>query len=298
MIGVPSVSEKNQATHEKHVKFVKRSYFLVILHVLLLLTVFLGEAMSKNDTYIGKIEEVSDAQWTSLAEKRIFFGHQSVGQNIIDGIENVIKNNANIHLEISNEINDLDLSSGIFFHTFIGENEKPKTKIEHFEKIINKYKGKISDFAFFKFCYVDFYSTTDINSLFYLYKNKIKSLKLLYPDTQFIHLTVPLTVVQKGFKAKLKGIIGRPIGGYQENIVRNGFNNLIIDEYAGKDAIFDLAKFESMHKDGTSEKFSFEGKEYLALAPEYALEKVLGRHLNEQGSRFVAEQLLIFLAKL
>ena len=120
-------------------------------------------------------------------------------------------------------------------------------------------------------------------------------LKQDYPKTQFIHFTIPLKVVQTGPRVWIKKIIGRPIGGYEDNIKRNEFNNLLWQEYGEKEPVFDLALAESTHTDGSRQTFQHNGNTYFALIPEYSHD---GRHLNEPGRKKVAEQLLIFLANL
>jgi hypothetical protein len=66
-------------------------------------------------------------------------------------------------------------------------------------------------------------------------------------------------------------------------------------EYTGKEPIFDLAALESTNPDGTRLSFTQNGKTAYALVPTYTTD---GGHLNEQGRKLVAEQLLIFLASL
>jgi hypothetical protein len=70
-----------------------------------------------------------------------------------------------------------------------------------------------------------------------------------------VHFTNPLTQRQTGPKAWIKKIIGRPIGGVDDNIKRNKYNDMLINQYEGKEPIFDIAKIESTFPD--SSRFSF-----------------------------------------
>jgi hypothetical protein len=70
---------------------------------------------------------------------------------------------------------------------------------------------------------------------------------------------------------------------------------MLIQFYQGNDPVFDLAKIESTSTDGQRESFSFKGKEYYALAKELSS---YGGHLNEMGSKYVAEELLNFISNL
>jgi hypothetical protein len=66
-------------------------------------------------------------------------------------------------------------------------------------------------------------------------------------------------------------------------------------QYLDKEPVFDLAMVESTYSNGSRQKFRYKGKTYHALIPEYSHD---GRHLNENGRKIVAEQLLILLANL
>ncbi len=101
--------------------------------------------------------------------------------------------------------------------------------------------------------------------------------------------------VQTGIKVMIKNIIGKPIGGYNDNIKRNQLNEMITKEYKGEKPIFDLAKAEYTLKDGSKSSFSSNGKTYYSLAPDYTYDS---GHLNKKGRKVVAEQLLVLLANL
>ena len=124
---------------------------------------------------------------------------------------------------------------------------------------------------------------------------KLSQLKAKYPDMVIIHFTTPLTQRQTGIKASIKKLIGRPIGGVDDNIKRNEYNEMLIKKYEGKEPVLDIAKIESTFPDGTRETFSQDGKSYYSMVPEYTYD---GGHLNETGRKKVAEQLLILLANL
>jgi hypothetical protein len=45
-----------------------------------------GEMEQKKVTY-SSLKDIPDAAWEKLSKKKIYFGHQSVGFNIIDGVQ-------------------------------------------------------------------------------------------------------------------------------------------------------------------------------------------------------------------
>ncbi len=251
--------------------------------------------MEPSKTTFPSIKDVPAEAWQKLSQKKIYFGHQSVGNNILDGVRAVMKENPQIKLNIV-ELSKLnDFEKPVFAHSGVGKNEDPRSKCEDFADIIDKKIAGKADIAFFKFCYVDIMPATDVGRLFESYRSTLASLKEKYPKVVFIHVTTPLTSLQAGPKAWIKKLIGKPLRGYDDNIKREQFNGILKKEYEGKEPIFDLANIESTTVEGARLVYERDGKTYPALLPTYTDD---GGHLNEQGRKIVAEQFLIFLANL
>jgi len=243
------------------------------------------------------IDDVQASSWENLAKKKIFFGHQSVGENIMSGIDDLTKTNPGIRLHVLDTEDPSDFSSGVFALYPIGQNENPESKIQDFVRIMQGIGGKV-DIAFFKFCFVDINSGIDVQKLFTDYKNTMSMLTKKYPQTTFIHCTVPLLRKTKNTpKSFLKKVLGKEDGFFDNshNIARNAFNELIRKEYQGKAPIFDVADAESTYPDGSRETFTAMGKTYYSLVPEYTDD---GGHLNSVGRKRVAGQLLLVLVHL
>ncbi|MBZ0220446.1 MAG: hypothetical protein K8I01_08465 [Candidatus Methylomirabilis sp.] len=253
-----------------------------------------GAAMAEG-AKTGNIDSLTERGWSSLSKKRIYFGHQSVGNNIMDGISDVMKERPSVKLMVSETSDPRAFGGPVFAHSKVGKNQDPLSKNAEFARFVEAGIGGRADFAFFKYCYIDINSGTDVKTLFNEYRKTLATLKAKYPKTTFIHVTVPLTVVQTGWKVAVKKVLGRPIGGYADNIRRNEFNELLLKEYSGKEPVFDLAAVESSGPDDKKTGFSANGRHYLSMAPEYASD---GRHLGERGRKLVAEELLAFLADL
>lgn len=105
---------------------------------------------------LQKIEDIPAPSWKILADKKIYFGHQSVGRNIVAGIKAIVAKNPEIQLRILETNNVSDFQSPVFAHSRIGENRKPYSKINAFSQFMNSGIGVNADLALFKFCYVDF----------------------------------------------------------------------------------------------------------------------------------------------
>lgn len=243
-----------------------------------------------------KFDNVPQASWDKLASKKIYFGHQSVGNNILAGIADIARENKNIKLRIVKLKNETELSSAFLAHSSIGKNEYPETKDQAFYETISERLSGNVDAALYKYCYVDFQNKKDTNvdMIFNKYKNNMETLKRKYPDITYMHMTTPVTVLQTGPKAWIKKIIGRPVGGKLDNKKRFEFRERLIAEYSDKDPIFDLYKYESTRPDGSRVSYELNDKTYYALAPGYTDD---GAHLNSIGRKYIAQKFLMFLVE-
>ncbi len=231
----------------------------------------------------GDAGEIAKAL-AGLSSKKVYFAHQSVGQNIIEGLKDIAKDHPGAGLKIVESSDPAALAAPAFVHSRVGKNTKPDTKMDGFAGFVNSGMGKAADIAFFKLCYVDITAGADVDALFGRYKKTMDNLKRQFPDTVFVHVTAPLTVSEGKAKAFLKKLAGRQTGR-ADNLKRNQFNALMKAEYAGKEPVFDLAKVEAQGPDGQEKT--------LALARGYTDD---GGHLNEKGRRAAAEELVKFLA--
>ena len=253
-----------------------------------------GRQTSTQQSSYTALNDVPLSAWKQLASKKIYFGHQSVGANIIEGVKELIKENRQINLNVTRMIpSEFTLQTSGFAHSEIGKNGDPHSKVEEFVKILEARGDAEADLAFFKFCYADFDHATDVNRVFEYYRTTMSRLKRLHPSTTFVYVTVPLVSMQEGFKDWAKSILGRSMKDPYANVKRNQFNDLLRTEFGGKELIFDLAGIESTFPDGRRAAFTNAGKTYYVLVPDYTND---GGHLNEAGRRIVAEQFLVFLA--
>jgi len=232
---------------------------------------------------------VSEAVLKKVAEKKIYFGHQSVGFNIIEGIDDILKEKTGNRLHIVKTDDPAMFKSPLFGHSTVGSNDDPTSKVQDFSSSMERGLGNTIDIAFFKFCYIDIHKGSDIGKIFMVYKETMDRLRKEYPKTRFVHVTVPLTVTEPSVKTFIKKVLGKE----DNNIKRNAYNELLLKEYAGKEPVFDLAKVESTYPDGRKNTFSAGGKQYPSLVPDYSDD---GGHLNLRGRRVVAAELLKFLA--
>ncbi|MBU1087117.1 MAG: hypothetical protein KKD05_06315 [Candidatus Omnitrophica bacterium] len=250
-----------------------------------------GGAMGKTVDLL-ELKAVPQAKWDSLANKKIYFGHQSVGYNIIDGIKDVMTEMPNIKLNIIETKNPEDFKKGIFAHSTVGRNENPKSKIDDFKRIMDSGVGGKVDIAFFKFCYIDINSETDQAELLAYYKNTMNYLERKYPNTKFVHFSVPIRTTNNSFKARIRRFFNKDVWGDKENIARNKYNKNFMDEYVPNEDFFNIALYEATLPDHSLNYCAKRGNDYLALWSGYSED---GGHLSLLGKKYIAQKLLLFL---
>jgi hypothetical protein len=277
----------------------------ITLLLLIIFNLFFVEACgngletAQKTTSFKSINDITLSAWTKLSQKKIIFGHQSVGFDILNGVEDIKKEYPQIQLNIVESKDLSNISLPVFAHFKVGKNFDPESKIDSFKEVINSETGNQVDYAFFKFCFVDIVAETDVEKIFSEYVATMNELKTKFPKTIFIHITVPVTSDETGIKAwikKTKDIVKNITGrtNYFNNSSRNKFNDMIRAKYIGREPVFDLAEFESSCQRDNRTILEVNKKKKNELSPEYAYE---GGHLNKLGRKVVAEQFLIFLAE-
>jgi len=236
-------------------------------------------------------DSILRAELEQISQRRIFFGHQSVGVNLLDGIKE-LASMAGVPIRVVEVPEANDVPSATIGHTFLARNGYPLQKLQNFEHAFGL-QTIGPDIALMKFCFLDFTATTDVKVLFAHYRATIDELQSKYPGTTFVHVTAPLTDVQSGIKETVKKLIGRAPYGTIENIRREEYNALLRQTYQGREPIFDLARMESTLPDGSTATLDWKGSVAPMLAPMYTDD---GAHLNSTGGLRAARELVSILA--
>jgi hypothetical protein len=234
--------------------------------VVLLVSLALSACGSKSTGSIVMTSKVtlSDPEIRSLETKKIFFGHQSVGDNILQGIRDIMKDDPRLQLKIVHSDDPESVPGPAFVETYVGENRYPRTKNAAFASILDNGMGRQGGIAFYKYCYVDFDSSTDVNRMFEDYRKEIADIKAKYPSLQIVHATAPLAALEPEPRIKtwLRILLGK-MGARDVSAKRAAFNNLLRQTFAGKDPIFDLAEVESTYPDGSRSYFMRGNEKFL-----------------------------------
>lgn len=227
------------------------------------------------------LTQVSSDELARTAELRVFFGHMSVGNNIISGMRQLYDaNGVPLPEFVETEpgvVPAVDGDGGAFVHALIGENRHPYRKLENFEAMLRGGLADDVEVALIKFCYIDIRWDTDVEKLFNTYRATMDQLEQDFPNVRFVHVTAPLTTGPYGIKDHLKILLGR-----DDNATRQRYNEMMREAY-GPGELLDLAAVEGTGPDGARRT---------ELYPGYSDD---GAHLNETGQALVAVEFLRML---
>lgn len=235
----------------------------------------------------GQVSSQQDMR-AQLENGTFFFGHQSVGSNILEGMRS-----------LSTSVNIIDIHSEEFaeedsalFHANIGTNGHPQSKIDEFAQLVSM-SPQTFDVAMMKLCYVDIRRDTDVSRLFDYYVSAMDRLQNTMPDLMLIHFTTPLRSVRLGIRSRLRKLLRHDLIAAEDNAQREVYNSLVRAQYAASDRLFDIAEIESTSPGGRISSLSYKDEVVRTLYPGFTVD---GGHLNSTGQQIVASKLLEFLA--
>jgi hypothetical protein len=236
----------------------------------------------------GTVSDITADELAKVSRTRVFFGHQSVGMNVLDVVPAVFSRHGVPAPPIAEGAATPGPGGGFVDHAFIGANEQPLSKIKAFDAAIRGGLGQQVDVAMMKLCYIDVNAGTDVEALFAAYRDTMAALERDFPNVTFVKVTVPVTT-DRGLAGRMvagvkRNLLGRRDRmGPDENAARERLNGLIRGAYG--DHLFDLAALESTVPDGSRVSGEYGGERYFALYPGYAADE---GHLNAEGGRVVA----------
>lgn len=229
-------------------------------------------------------DAIPAASWVRFAGARVYFGHQSVGGNILDGLRELSPAHRESPLRILHSRERSSGTSGLFEFT-IGDNGRPDSKMKDFAAALQQVDDGAPGIAVFKYCYLDITPETNVEQLFASHRKALHEMRVRHPNLTFVHVTAPLTQLETGPRFLAKRLLGKSTTR-DANVNRNRFNAMLRAEYAGE-PIFDLAKVESTRPNG-SRSFFHSGTDLVyTLAPELTDD---GGHLNAAGRLVAAEE--------
>lgn len=238
------------------------------------------------------VEDPSADQLRAVASSRIFFGHQSVGSNVLGGLDALARDLAVPELKITETRSASEVVAGTMAHAHVGRNRDPQSKIDEFAAIMNGPMASAVQIALLKLCYIDVTASSDPAAVFDAYASTLDDLSRRHPGVTFLAVTVPLAR-DPGWKGVVKSWLGKNNDmGPADNVARQTFNQLLRERYAGTGRLFDIAAVEAA-MDQAPTRRSRGGTEYYVLHEAFSSDP---GHLNALGSRAAAAELVRTLA--
>jgi hypothetical protein len=231
---------------------------------------------------------------------RTFFAHQSVGADILAGIEQLARGGSHVAqvLDLAQAHDNIEphlTHSLLIIHQRIGANREPLTKIAGFRAVLDaKHRPEI-DVAVLKFCYVDIATQAEAETLWRHYETAIEELSTAHPDVHLVHCTVPLRSLPEGPYAWLRLALGHRHPAIAANRARDWFNRQLRERFGDGRKLFDLAALESRRANGKPCELIDAGTRVPSLAREWTYD---GGHLNDRGRTMAAAAFLEFLQTL
>ncbi|WP_448258207.1 hypothetical protein [Microbacterium aurum] len=260
----------------------------LIVGTLIVAGVVIGRGMVSGGRL--QVTELSSAHLDTAAGARVFFGHQSVGANVISGIGALAATGHGWSVVESSVAPSGD--DGALIHAYVGLNGDPQSKLDAFAEVIDGGMGASVDAALLKFCYVDVTAATDVPALLDAYTQTLAQLQARHPDVTFLYATVPLTAA-RDLKATVKSWLGRDEGmGPEDNIARQQFNSALRDRFGGTGLLFDIAAVEAGIDQGVAPSAQG-GNGYYVLHDSFAADP---GHLNDAGARAAASEFVRVVA--
>jgi len=236
---------------------------------------------------------VVKADLERVAQARVLFAHQSVGRNILEGVQALAKD-AGVPIRIQDiGTTPPDAGPGLF-HSNVGVNGDADSKLAAFTGLLQRPERPPYDVALLKFCYEDLdHDAKGRDGLLDRYAARMGMLQASRPDVRLLHVTSPLRADPPGWKTRLKRLLGRATDEDADNVVRNAYNTGLRTRFGGP-ALFDLAAVESTLPDGSRSSFGATAGPVYTLAGAYTTD---GGHLNDMGRRRAAAAFLHTLAQ-
>lgn len=238
-------------------------------------------------------ESVADVAegWRRVATRTVYFGHQSVGADIVGGVEQLNEQH-DLGLRIVETRHPAAVSAPAFIHFRAGSNTNTSAKNASLLRMLDARPRPDSGVVLLKYCYVDVRRGTDVERVLEEYLRTIAIVRTRHSDVTVVHATVPLTTVESSGKARLKRVLRRPtVRGDAE--VRARYNQLLREATLAEGLLFDVAELETTGSDGSRATFWRGGERVDVLDDSYTDD---GGHLNARGRRVVAAGLLDVLA--
>lgn len=222
---------------------------------------------------------------------RLFFGHQSVGSDVLHGVREQAGARAVPLITLTSSQEPAAAQADTVLHAKLGTNGDPASKLAAFESTLSAGIATQVDCAMFKLCYVDITTRAAAEATWQEYATAMERIESTYPLLRVLHCTVPLRALPSGVYATLRRVFGHRHAELDRNRAREAFNDRLRARFP-QERLFDLALAESRRSNGER---CIGSERVPGLVPAYTHD---GGHLNMLGRRVMANAFLDFFDSL
>jgi hypothetical protein len=172
-----------------------------------------SKAVIIDHTCIDSKDSVIPQEWLNKARsKGVYFAHQSVGSNLLEGLDELSGvNPGRYKIEIVENPGPrwFDNHGGIG-HNPVGENGNPASKVSDFvQQMTKRGYGQHAAVAMMKLCFVDVEPDANVDVIWKTYRQGMESLERTCPKATLVWWTVPLVRVGNNSKRDAYNALAR-----------------------------------------------------------------------------------------
>ncbi len=177
---------------------------------------------------VHAFDRMTPADRARLGALRVFWGHQSVGRDLMGGAGRL-----GFPFEAVTGAGDYPrVTRG---EAEVADNRDPARKVRSFRTLVlDRGIGGAVQVVAMKFCWIDFTRDTDLDAIERQYTEAVAEIRRRFPTVRVLHVTPPLTSDEP-----------------RENRIRLAFGQRLRQRFAATDVVFDLAEVQSTRDDGS-----------------------------------------------
>jgi hypothetical protein len=149
------------------------------------------------------------SRWSVIAERTVYFAHQSVCTGVIAGVEE-LKAEYALPLRVVQTRDPATVTGPAFVHFFAGQNRDYASKNAAMLRLLESRTRAPRPVVVLEYCHLDINSLADSATMFEAYRDTVDTIQFEHPDVTVVHATVPLPMVETVFRWRAKQFLGRP----------------------------------------------------------------------------------------
>jgi hypothetical protein len=196
-------------------------------------------------------------RWSVIAQRTIYFGHQSVGTSVCAGVEELSQAHG-MPLQVVRTRDPEAFPGPAFVHFLAGRHRDYASKNASLLRLLESSTRARDPIVLLKYCHGDISSFHESTMLFDAYCETVDAIRFEHPDVTLIHATIPLVTTIESLRERAKRYMGRPTAR-ESAIARHRYNELVRNEFGLSEPIFDVARIQSTGVGGTRAGFNADG---------------------------------------